>query len=351
MFPAATLLPVPLIAGAAAWGGGWTVAAVAAMTAFVTVMDRLVRLAPAEPEAEFPAGRSLSTGLGLLHFPLLAGGIWLLASGDLNLAERLGVFLALGLWLGQVSNSNAHELIHRGDRRLVRLGRWVYVSLLFGHHVSAHPKVHHRWVGSRHDPNTARLGESFWRFAPRAWRGSFIAGWRAEDAMLRRRGPYPWWRHPYTGYLGGAALCLAAAAALGPAVLGWYVTLCVHAQMQLLLSDYVQHYGLERREIAPGKLEPVGARHSWNAPQPWSSRMMLHAPRHSDHHAHPAKSFDRLEIPADAPMLPRSLPVMGALALWPRAWRRVMDRRARRWRGEPPAHAPGTGQARASVPA
>ena len=110
--------------------------------------------------------------------------------------------------------------------------------------------------------------------------------------------------------------------------------LCAYAQAQLLLSDYVQHYGLRRRELAPGRREPVGPQHSWNAPMPASSALMLNAPRHSDHHARPARPYPGLEIDRDAmPILPHALPVMAVLALIPPVWRRLMDPRARHWSG------------------
>lgn len=238
--------------------------------------------------------------------------------------------------MGQVSNANAHELIHRSDRWLFGLGKWVYVSLLFGHHTSAHPKVHHRFVGTRQDPNTAPLGESLYAYLPRVWLGSFRAGWQAELTLLQRRhGPdAALWRHPYVQYVGGALALLVLATLLG----GWqallsYVLLALYSQMQLLVSDYVQHYGLERRALPDGRLEPVGPQHSWNAPHAWSSRMMLHAPRHSDHHAHPSRHFPELTLPtpAEAPRLPSSLPVMGMAAFVPGLWRRLMDHRARAW--------------------
>ncbi len=44
------------------------------------------------------------------------------------------------------------------------------------------------------------------------------------------------------------------------------LALAAYAQMQLLLSDYVQHYGLRRKTSENGKPEPVGPQHSWNAP-------------------------------------------------------------------------------------
>jgi len=60
--------------------------------------------------------------------------------------------------------------------------------------------------------------------------------------------------------------------------------------------------------------------------------MMLNAPHHSDHHMRPARAFPALEVTPDSmPILPRSLPVMAALALVPPIWRHVMDRRVARW--------------------
>ncbi|HSG55886.1 MAG TPA: fatty acid desaturase, partial [Paracoccaceae bacterium] len=102
--------------------------------------------------------------------------------------------------------------------------------------------------------------------------------------------------------------------------------------MQLLLSDYVQHYGLRRRTRADGRLEPVGPQHSWNAAPWFSAAVMLNAPRHSDHHLNPARPYPALRLDAASmPVLPRSLPVMAMLALWPAAWRRVMDAKVALW--------------------
>jgi alkane 1-monooxygenase len=58
---------------------------------------------------------------------------------------------------------------------------------------------------------------------------------------------------------------------------------------------------------------------------------MLNAPRHSDHHAHPARAYPALRLGAadtpGRPVLPRSLPVMATLAMVPPLWRRMMDPR------------------------
>ena len=106
------------------------------------------------------------------------------------------------------------------------------------------------------------------------------------------------------------------------------IAVSLYATLQHLASDYIQHYGLQRRKLANGKLEPVGAQHSWNAPQVFSAAMMLNVPRHSDHHLNPTRPYPNLRIEEDRmPILPRSLPVMGIIALWPPLWRSLMDER------------------------
>ncbi|MBA4489561.1 alkane 1-monooxygenase [Paracoccus sp. S1E-3] len=333
-FALAALAPAILLI----WGavsGGWPLwLGFLWMAAVSPVADTLIArgFGDAGPEARFPAADALSVVLALAHFALLGAALWAFAGDWLAWPQRAGLFLGAGMYFGQVSNSNAHELIHRHSRALFRLGAAVYISLLFGHHVSAHRLVHHVHVATDADPNSARLGESFWRFFPRAWFGSFRAGLRAERARAARVGR----SNPYLFWVGGGLVCIAAVGlGLGSRAMLDYLGLCLYAQMQLMLSDYVQHYGL-RRHISNGRLAPVGPRHSWDAPHPLSSLAMVNAPRHSDHHAHPARPYPALRLTPEnpRPMLPYSLPVMGAMAMLPPLWRRVMDRRVARMRAD-----------------
>ena len=356
-FAAASLAPVALLLLGLAGGSAWFAAALVYLTAWTVLADRLAPrrlpdarpdapgitaqpaaapdpdtgpdLTPApdpdtdaQPDAAFPASDALLVTLGLAHLVLMALAVRFIGGpGEAGPAARLLAFMAFGLHFGQVSNPAAHELIHSRRRALHRLGTAVYVTLLFGHHASAHRLVHHVHVATAADPNTARRGESFYAFAPRAWIGSFRAG-RAAEAARPRKGP-----HPYLAHGIGTAACLVLAATLGPGgVLAW-VALALHATAQLLLSDYVQHYGLVRARLPDGRVEPVSARHAWNAAQPFSAALMLNAPRHSDHHSHPGRAYPALGLPEAGLVLPRSLPVMAAAALVPPLWRRMMDPR------------------------
>lgn len=350
-FALASLSPVAILAAACLWGGVLPWLALAYVTVFVTAMDRWTHIAlpVREDNSSQRQALRLNLVLGLLHLPLLALGVWAVADAPgLALAQRLAIALALGLYLGQVGNSNAHVLIHAPDRWARRLGMAVYISLLFGHHASAHPRIHHVLVASDGDPNSARRGEGFYRFWPRAWIGSFRAGLRAETQARARLTQRPAaLSHPYVIYCGGAVLTLAIAFALA----GWTGCLVLfglasYAQMQLLLADYIQHYGLRRTRLANGRLQPVGPQHSWNAPHWYSSAMMLNAPRHSDHHQHPARQFPALRLNATTmPVWPYSMPMMATLALFPGLWRRRMDPHVLKWQAQientPSSQAPG----------
>lgn len=325
-FWVATLTPVGLLLAACALGGLWAGSAILAITVLVFGLDKIGRVAPVS-EAN---GHRLSVVLGLLHFILLGAAAWAMDT-SLPLLDKVLLVIGCGLYFGQISNSNAHELIHRSDRWAFRLGAANYASVLFGHHTSAHRLVHHVHAATPKDPATARGGEGFWAYLPRTWAGSFRAGLKAE----RQRHDGAFWPAPYVGYVVGALITVVGAYGLGglPGVAG-IIAIALYAQTQLMLSDYVQHYGLERAVQADGQREKMGPQHSWNAPHWYSSAMMLNAPRHSAHHTRPGQAFPQLKLDAETmPMLPHSLPVMAVIALVPPLWRRMMDRRVAAWRG------------------
>lgn len=340
LFALATLAPLALLGAGVVWGGWWGLAGLTYMTVLAASLDQIngLFLGDAPEGAEFPAADALLVAVALGALLLMPAAVWAVASDSgLSIWARVAVFTGAGLWLGQVANPAAHELIHRPGRGLFRLGALVYCWLLFGHHTSAHRLVHHHHAASAQDPNTARSGEGYYAFLIRAWLGSFRCGWAAEDALRARskrgfRGKGG--LHPYAAYIGIAGLCLA----FGYSIAGiWgavaWAALAGHAQSQLMLSDYVQHYGLMRAVRADGRLEPVATRHSWNAPHWFSSAFMLNAPRHSDHHAHPARPYPALRLPGaeEAPQLPWPLPLACMIALCPPVWKHTIRPHLRRW--------------------
>jgi alkane 1-monooxygenase len=327
----ASLTPAVLLALACFFGGIFPALGVLSITVVVFFMDKLARHLPQTNAT----GSGLSYVLAAAHLGLLPLGVWALSQAPhLSVLDKVLIFTGLGLFFGQISNSNAHELIHSARRRARRTGILIYITLLHGHHVSAHLRVHHVHAATDRDPNSAPMGEGFWRYCARATHGEFVAGLHADTAQRSRlaQDPFPL-THPYFAYVAGGLLALLFSYALaGTKGVIAHLAIATYAQLQLLLSDYVQHYGLRRRILENGKPEPIGPQHSWNAPTWYSSAMMLNAPKHSDHHMHPARSFPALQVTRGTmPILPHSLPVMAVLALMPPLWRRLMDKRAARW--------------------
>lgn len=345
IFAIVTVLPCLLIAAAAMFGGVWAWGALLYMTLLVTIMDRLIAATSenADPEAEFPASDALLVLLGVAHFALLGLALWGVAGpSGLEISERVALGAGAGLIFGQISHPVAHELIHKRARGLRWLGQWIYTSMLAGHHASAHLLIHHIHVGSDLDPNSAPKGENFYRYMARVTRQSFVSALRLETAR-RKRASKPLHRHPYILYVGGGLVCvLAVGAGLGWIGLAAFGSIVAHAQIQILLSDYVQHYGLRRAMLDTGRLEPVAPHHSWNTPHPFSSYVMVNAPRHSDHHVCPGRAFPALQLDPEAmPYLPYPLPVMGVIALFPTLWFRLVNPLCDAWQRAPGALAEG----------
>ena len=260
--------------------------------------------------------------LGLAHVPLLYLCIWALAANSYSVLASVALFLAAGLYLGQVSNPAGHELIHRTNAAAFRLGQLVFTTILFGHHTSAHRLVHHVHVATAADPNSARRGQSLWRFLPQAWIGSYRSGLIAERRLRPGR------TTPYPQYVLGAAVAVMISFLLaGIAGVAVHLFLAAYATLQLLTSDYVQHYGLTRRIQPDGRPETFGPAHSWDAAPTLPRWLMLNAPAHAAHHLRPHLGFEQLSDTSGAPQLPRSLAVMGFVAVFPAWWRHVMDPR------------------------
>ncbi len=332
-FALITILPAYLLVIGASWGGIWPLVALLFLTVFGFILDRTID-APEDAPLEAALNRILPVSLAVIHFLLLGFAIWSLSQNNQTFWEKMLIFMGFGLYFANTSNANGHELIHRASRLERNLGKWVFISHLFGHHTSAHMLIHHPYVSTPYDPNSAPYNRGFWQFWRKAWRGSFLSGLRAENV---RRGLPPDQlptniKHPYFTYTAGAAVLVALVAYFtGLSGVLWYLALAFTAQTGLLLTDYIQHYGLRRTEGSDGKFEPVSPAHSWNSQHWFTRHLTLNAVRHSDHHAKPMKPYNALANypPDQAPELPYPAGIMTFIALFPRWWRRVMNPRLR----------------------
>ena len=272
-----------------------------------------------------------------VQFLILVAMLWYVPqAGNLNLFEKLALFFGQGVMSGTIGIVYAHELMHQSDRAERWLADLLLAAVLYSHFRSEHLRVHHLYVGTPRDAVSARYGEGFHHYFLRVLRQCPVSAWKAEAAMLKRKGQSPVTpANPFLRYalLQGGMLALAYSLG-GWQGLGLFLFQAFIAVWQLELTNYVEHYGLTRRHLGEGRYEHVLPSHSWNATHKASNWLLINLQRHSDHHYKPDRRFPLLQnhSEADAPQLPHGYPVMAALALVPKLWRRVMNRRVRAWR-------------------
>ena len=95
----------------------------------------------------------------------------------------------------------------------------------------------------------------------------------------------------------------------------------------LEVINYVEHYGLKREKLANGKYERTAPTHSWNSNHIVTNLVLYQLQRHSDHHAHPSRSFQALRHFDNAPQLPSGYASMLLPAYIPSLWYKLMDER------------------------
>lgn len=341
----AASLAFPLLLAFAAWLGGWWLLLVPAVTwGVASLLDLLLPLGARNPAVRTGAERidwhiRLVQAWAPLQVLLIFGALYAASRPDwFSAGEAVGLMLCVGVGTGTFGVVYAHKLMHRRDRLSRFLAEIILITVSYGHFVTEHLRVHHRYVGTPRDAATSRYQESLYRFLARVLPDSFASAWRVEAARLRLRGRPVWaLANPFWRYLGGVALCAALAAIVG----GWFGILLffVQAFMAVILTEsinFIQHYGLTRKHLGNGNYEHTREHHSWNAPHPATSALLINLQRHSDHHFKPERPYPLLQTypESTAPRLPYGYPVMVAIAISPQLWRWVMNRRVRRWRAE-----------------
>lgn len=337
-----SLLLIPVVWQGAIWGG-WTLLLMPFCTWYLfSALDFVVGLNTENPDPEADQNglkwyRLITLIWAPLQFATVFGLLWFVSAIDhLSRFEEWALFFGVGILTGTIGINYSHELMHqkpKGERWMADI---LLAMVLYSHFRSEHLLVHHRYVGTPRDPVTAHYNEGFHRFFPRVLRQCLISAFRAEKAMLARKG-HPWTdlSNPFWRYwaLQGAMFLLAVLIGGGWGVF-LFLTQAFVAVWQLELVDYVEHYGLTRRHLGDGKYEHTLPRHSWNACHKMSNWLLINLQRHSDHHYKPDRRFPLLQTygEADAPQLPYGYPVMTVVAMIPPLWRRVMNPRVRAWR-------------------
>jgi alkane 1-monooxygenase len=245
--------------------------------------------------------------------------------------DIIGKVLVMGLLCGTLGINVGHELGHRVNRIEQVLAQMLLLSSLYMHFFIEHNKGHHKRVATPEDPSSARFGESLYRFFLRTIVFSYISAWKIASRDARKKGHAVLSIH--NQMLVFQLIQVSFLAAIG-ALFGWTALLfflgaAVQGILLLETVNYIEHYGLQRKQIAEGKYERAMPVHSWNSNHVIGRVMLFELSRHSDHHYMASRKYQVLRHHDDAPQLPTGYPGMMLLATVPPAWFRVMNKKVK----------------------
>jgi len=300
------------------WGGFFSLAALLFVFGLHPVLDRIIG-------TESPDSKLSSEGPTWLHDFLLrayipAQTLLLLLTYQLHLDPRTftywGAAISLGVATGAMGITIAHELIHRTRKLDHHLGTLLLAQVNYAHFETEHLLGHHVWVGTPKDPATARAGESIYKFLPRTLMGSFLSAWKLRPQRC-------------LGYiLLQVVLSVAIALTWGSAALGLHLLQSGFAILLLETVNYIEHYGLSRREVRPGVYEKVSEHHSWNSLHRMTNWFLFNLGRHAEHHAHPRIPYQKLKPTVRPRAFPVGYSTMVLLAWVPPLWMRLFHGKA-----------------------
>ena len=238
--------------------------------------------------------KTLFSFLLWIYFPVqiifLGLILYLVSARVYSLPELTGIILSTGAITGGLGITVAHELVHRRARWERGFGVGLLAQVNYSHFRVEHVFGHHKHVSTPQDPASARAGESIYTFLIRSIIMSFISAWKIE---AKRKN---FLRNRIVHYI-LVALILMVIVYFNFGLIGLYVYLGQSAVAILTLEaiNYIEHYGLERKEIRPGVYEPVTELHSWDTSYRMTNWFLFNLGRHAHHHASPTVPYQELK--------------------------------------------------------
>ena len=266
-----------------------------------------------------------------LNVPLVYGLVYysgvILYTLSLTTVELVGLVSSLGVILSTCGINVGHELGHRNKNYEQFFSKALLLPNLYLHFFIEHNLGHHKNVATPKDSATARFGENVYAFFWRSVTQSYLSAWRIENRLLERNGQKKWsfqnrmirFQLVQLIYLLLLAILFDSRVMLLLALSG------VVGFLLLELVNYIEHYGLLRKQLPSGRYEPVQPKHSWNSNHEIGRIVLYELTRHADHHFKSTRKYHTLRHFEEAPQLPFGYPMSMLIALVPPLWFRLMN--------------------------
>jgi alkane 1-monooxygenase len=276
-----------------------------------------------------------------LSFPIHWGTVifmfYMIHTTDYSTVQLIGIILGVGISSGVLGINAAHELGHRKSKFEQFLAQGLLMSSLYTHFFVEHNRGHHKYVATPQDPASARLNENVYHFVVRSVIGSYRSAWHIQRELLQKN------KQAFFSFQNNMLIYTICQIALLAAIFsfgGWillvsFIGTAIVGALLLEVINYIEHYGMQRKEIAQGKYERVMPWHSWNANYPIGRIMLFELTRHADHHYKASRKYQILRHWDESPELPAGYPAMMLLSTIPPLWFAVMNPKAEKVREIP----------------
>lgn len=293
-----------------------------------------------DTEEEVVSKDPLYDWLVYLMVPVLYFMLWdflTVVSTETSLTwDLIGKIGAMGVLCGTFGINIGHELGHRTSKVEQFLAKTLLLSSLYMHFFIEHNRGHHKNVSTPNDPATGRQGELVYLFWLRSGFMSYLSAWRLENARVRKKYGSIFNLHNEMIVFQFIQIALLSFIFVMFGTMGLFLFLgaAVIGILQLETVNYIEHYGLMRKQRNDGTYERVRPWHSWNSNHVLGRLLLFELSRHSDHHYIATRKYPVLRYHEESPQMPTGYPGMMLMSLIPPIWFYVMHKAIKRVEAE-----------------
>jgi len=278
----------------------------------------------------------------LMQVPILFLFLYSMQDDSLSWLDKIGRIGTMGMLCGTFGINVGHELGHRPNKFEQALARLSLMTSLYMHFFIEHNKGHHKNVATPEDPSSARFGEMIYGFWFRTIFYSYRSAWKIANSDMEKSGKSKWnlKNEMVQAHVIQISFLSLIYFVFGLEILGYYLIAAALGILLLETVNYIEHYGLSRKQIGVGRYERAMPAHSWNSNHVIGRLVLFELSRHSDHHYLASRKYQVLKHHEDAPQMPTGYPGMMLLSLLPPAWFGVMNKKVKIIRESPPTLSP-----------
>ena len=321
-------------------GGFYNYLAVIFTFVFIPVLEIIVKKSDEKYTNEEKKNRNLDPFFDLLlylNIPIVFG-IFFFSLEKLALTSSvydiIGIILSASIVMATNGINVGHELGHRKSIIARTCSKLLYLPCHYMHFYIEHNFGHHINVATPEDPATARYKQTVYSFWITSVIRTYVSAWEIQLKLLKvsKRSFFSIKNDMVFYKLFQLTFLVFIYYNFGLYLTILSVVMSVVSFLFLETINYLEHYGLERRQDSNGKHETVKPQHSWDSPARLTNMVTIKLQRHADHHAHAGKRFQTLQAYEASPQLPSGYATMIVLAFFPPIWRYVMHPRLMRFR-------------------